>query len=177
MGKKGVAQPGEKPWFCYWNGTLLEAFIYVNQTSSAGSQSSSSSATTTSTAAPPSNTPPAAGTYSSSVPTSNVQSPGSAYSSQSQLPNSPNFLPPYPRVIKLEERRIPRGAQSISPYCVQHVVQSDGSAIPSMNSTNQPVTIYLNETMPTIFSRRDFFEQSLYARDDGDKCGCTWEWT
>ena len=26
------ARPGEKPWFCYWNGTLLEGFIFVTQT-------------------------------------------------------------------------------------------------------------------------------------------------
>lgn len=25
------ALPGEKPWFCYWNGTLLEGFIFVTQ--------------------------------------------------------------------------------------------------------------------------------------------------
>lgn len=25
------AAPGEKPWFCYWNGTLLEGFIFVTQ--------------------------------------------------------------------------------------------------------------------------------------------------
>ena len=34
--RKGVAQPGDKPWFCYWNGTLLEVFIYPNTTSDAG---------------------------------------------------------------------------------------------------------------------------------------------
>jgi hypothetical protein len=28
--RKSVAEPGDKPWFCYWNGTLLEAFIYVS---------------------------------------------------------------------------------------------------------------------------------------------------
>ena len=28
--RKNVAQPGDRPWFCYWNGTLLEAFIYVS---------------------------------------------------------------------------------------------------------------------------------------------------
>lgn len=27
--RKNVLQPGDKPWFCYWNGTLLETFIYV----------------------------------------------------------------------------------------------------------------------------------------------------
>lgn len=173
--RKGVAQPGEKPWFCYWNGTLLETFIYVNQTSAAGSQQASSSAAmTATTTTAPSSTQPATGTYSSSVPTSNVQSQGSSYSGQSQLPY---FPPAYPRVIKLEERRIPRGAQNIAPYCVQQIVQSDGSTMPFMNSTGQPVTIYLNETQPTNYSRRDFFEQSIYERDAGDKCGCTWEWT
>jgi hypothetical protein len=29
-GRKNVLQPGDKPWFCYWNGTLLETFIYVS---------------------------------------------------------------------------------------------------------------------------------------------------
>lgn len=28
--RKNIAQIGDKPWFCYWNGTLLEAFIYVS---------------------------------------------------------------------------------------------------------------------------------------------------
>lgn len=27
--RKNVAQPGDRPWFCFWNGTLLEGFIYV----------------------------------------------------------------------------------------------------------------------------------------------------
>ncbi len=29
--QKQYATPGDKPWFCYWNNTLLEAFIYKNQ--------------------------------------------------------------------------------------------------------------------------------------------------
>jgi hypothetical protein len=29
--RKSVAEPGDKPWFCYWNGTLLEGFIYVSK--------------------------------------------------------------------------------------------------------------------------------------------------
>lgn len=28
--RKGVAQVGDKPWFCYWNSTLLEGFVYVS---------------------------------------------------------------------------------------------------------------------------------------------------
>ncbi|KAK5137505.1 hypothetical protein LTR08_008483 [Meristemomyces frigidus] len=29
--QKQTAQPGDKPWFCVWNNTFLEAFIYVQQ--------------------------------------------------------------------------------------------------------------------------------------------------
>jgi hypothetical protein len=36
--RKGLAAAGDKPWFCYWNGTLLEAFVYVNTTSAAGAE-------------------------------------------------------------------------------------------------------------------------------------------
>ncbi|KAI1768557.1 hypothetical protein GGR53DRAFT_462232 [Hypoxylon sp. FL1150] len=32
--RKGVAQPGEKPWICYWDNTILEAFIYAGQNNS-----------------------------------------------------------------------------------------------------------------------------------------------
>jgi hypothetical protein len=30
LSRDDVAQTNDKPWFCYWNGTLLEAFIYVS---------------------------------------------------------------------------------------------------------------------------------------------------
>ena len=29
--QKQVATPGDKPWFCFWNDTFLEGFIYPNQ--------------------------------------------------------------------------------------------------------------------------------------------------
>ena len=29
--QKSVAQPGDRPWFCVWNNTFLEGFIYVQQ--------------------------------------------------------------------------------------------------------------------------------------------------
>ena len=61
--QKQVVNPGEKPWFCVWNNTLIETFIYVQQpipsnftdptpsssypSSSAAAANSSSSLTTT----------------------------------------------------------------------------------------------------------------------------------
>ncbi|TGO43804.1 hypothetical protein BCON_0849g00010 [Botryotinia convoluta] len=35
--KINIAQPGDSPWFCFWNATLLEVFIYANETSSSSS--------------------------------------------------------------------------------------------------------------------------------------------
>jgi hypothetical protein len=186
--RKGVAQPGEKPWFCFWNGTLLETFIYVNETSSGASQSSSTtlssapSKTATAMSSYASGLFSATSTYAYSVSTSNVQ-PLSSYSSGSSPRSSdPQFLNQYPKVLKVEERRVPRGAQAIPPYCVQHLILDDGSAVQYVNSTGQPVTIYLNETEPSIMSRseRDIFgsleerDVKLSERDTTNSCGCIW---
>lgn len=45
-----VLQPNDRPWYCYWNNTILEGFIYVTQNvlSSPNSTSSATSLTTTS---------------------------------------------------------------------------------------------------------------------------------
>lgn len=181
MNRKGVAQAGDQPWFCYWNGTLLEAFIYVNETSSAGS-----SPTATSGGSYPTNTGNAYGTstHSSDVPSStnggqSQQSSSSGSSGSSQ--NGPQFLPQYPKVYKIAERRIPRGGQTVPAYCVAHQILSNGDAQPLMNSTGQPITIYLNETEPTTVSPlssrslvSDFFERDLVERDGDESCGCVW---
>ncbi|EEP82526.1 predicted protein [Uncinocarpus reesii 1704] len=33
--RRVYASPGDKPWFCWWNSTLIEVFIYANEDSSA----------------------------------------------------------------------------------------------------------------------------------------------
>ena len=33
-----MAVPGDQPWFCFWNNTILEGFIYVNETISDASE-------------------------------------------------------------------------------------------------------------------------------------------
>jgi hypothetical protein len=171
--RKGVAQPGDMPWFCYWNGTLLETFLYVNQSSSQAAQS---------------------GTIPSS--TSQATATSSAGSQQTYHPQSP-YYGGYPTVIKVEERRVPQIHGMIPPYCeqslsrftfsllisvgVQHIVNSDGSYEPALNSTNQPITIALNETEPETISPlsdRGLFEggraQLLSERQSDSSCGCVW---
>ncbi|KAM3074090.1 hypothetical protein ACMFMG_003087 [Clarireedia jacksonii] len=176
MGRKGIAQAGEQPWFCYWNGTLLETFIYVNETSSSAAAATSSAAWAAHTYG--------TNTYSSNVPMSTQKSgnsssggPFSGFGGPSDGPPSPRFLSPYPKIYKVVERRIPRGAQTVPAYCVAHTIQGDGSASPILNSTGQPVTIYLNETEPTTVSPladRSLTITSLQERSEDMDCGCVW---
>lgn len=59
--QKTAAQPGDKPWFCVWNNTLLEGFIYVQKP--AASSTSLTTASAQSTTAP---------SYSSPMPTTSM---------------------------------------------------------------------------------------------------------
>ncbi|PVH83080.1 hypothetical protein DL98DRAFT_513375 [Cadophora sp. DSE1049] len=170
--RKNVAQPGDRPWFCYWNGTLLEAFIYVNLTSSAGRSASTS---------PVSATASVTSSYGSSVPSATA-APSSG-SSESGSAQQFKFPPAYPNVLKIEERRVP-GPQEIPPYCVQHIIDDYGAANVATNSTGQPVIIYLNETDSSVISemesKRSYHDQEsgLSTRDlDSVACGCVWLWT
>ena len=170
-GRKGLTQPGEKPWFCFWNGTLLETFIYVNQTSGAGLKSLPTSTSGLAT--------PSYGfyggsttTFASSVPTQ----------SQSQT-NYPNLGPPfYPKLVKLEERRVPMGEKYVSPYCVQHVANSDGTYQPFLDATGKPTTIKFDEVEASAKSvmqgRSNALTKvnprgALHSRDEA-ACGCLW---
>lgn len=89
--------------------------------------------------------------------------------------------------MKLEERRIPEGDLAISPYCVQMQILDNGLASPLMNTTNQPVTIYINETEPTfasMSSKRSIMlyadeasllaERSIEERQSATSCSCEW---
>ncbi|KAF7715671.1 Uncharacterized protein PECH_001547 [Penicillium ucsense] len=77
-----TAQPGDKPWFCYWNQTMMEMFIYVDQfTASAITNGASASTDMTLVTGSPSPTP------------------------------SVNGLLDLPRKIKIEERRDFAGIQ------------------------------------------------------------------
>jgi hypothetical protein len=63
--RKQVAQAGDKPWFCLWNNTFLEGFIYVEQT-----VSSSYTATATPSASLNASTSGASGAMTMTPPSS-----------------------------------------------------------------------------------------------------------
>jgi len=175
MGRKGVAQPGDSPWFCYWNATLLEVFLYVNDTSIAGNYPLG--------AAPSgsyrSSAPPTTSTYPSSVPTSSVYPSGISSFGPSA---NPELLPCYPKVLKLEERRVPIDGQNPpQPVCIQNYVNPDGTYQPKLVG-NKQITIYLNETTSPIVApmpgKRTYSVEErdigLFERQSNSMCGCVW---
>ncbi|KAJ5888088.1 hypothetical protein N7495_008129 [Penicillium taxi] len=105
MERKEVSKPGEEPWFCWWNSTMMEFFLYINQ---------STSDTTSSTAS-----------HDDSMSTSTA-------TSEAQYKNRRSSIFNYPRNIKIEERRDYSGAEA--PYCQQMLVESSGQLKTIVNS-------------------------------------------
>lgn len=61
--RRQIVPPGQQPWFCYWNNTFVEGFLYVNDTSIANETSSyavAAAATTPYMMSPASSTSPGA---------------------------------------------------------------------------------------------------------------------
>ncbi|KAJ5644877.1 hypothetical protein N7507_010888 [Penicillium longicatenatum] len=120
MERKMVVQSGEKPWFCWWNQTVMEFFLYVNQ-----------SATDTSFDA----TAVTGGNLAASMATAHAQS------KRDDVTN-------YPRIIKMEERRDHAGASS--PYCQQmqlsdnHIQTIPNKVYSVQEIEPTPTTTYIN---------------------------------
>ena len=136
-----IVKKADKPWYCHWNDTILEGFIYTNQ-------NYSNAATTSAplTAASPS-------AASGFLSWSNIPLPSSTYSAYSTSPTAGDPWPkrdaatlPYPFSIKLEERRGPHSPQ---PYCQQMQILLTGQPGPlTIQESGDPVIIQLDEDEP-----------------------------
>ncbi|CAI7578870.1 unnamed protein product, partial [Penicillium glandicola] len=134
---KQTAATGDKPWFCWWNNTMMEFFLYVNQSTSAASSTTAST-----------NSDMAASTAGSNA--------GSKRDSTTT---------DYPRRIKMEERRDDPSRES--PYCQQMQVRSDGglallsgSVINVEEREPTPTTTYTNSNGGTS---QTYTAQATYA--------------
>ncbi|KAL8716270.1 MAG: hypothetical protein Q9220_000175 [cf. Caloplaca sp. 1 TL-2023] len=140
-----VATPAMKPWFCYWNSTILEGFIYVTQNSSmqSSSESAESASPTSPTPAYPSiYIPPSFAAFTSFPPTAATPT-GTVDKRQVSNPSS---YAAYSKDVKIEERRAP-GTQP-PPYCVHMQIMNDGTANPIGDENGQPITVQLEEIQP-----------------------------
>ena len=152
--------PGDQPWMCYWNSTLVEFFIYIENNatswpnaSSLGSgtwgQGSTTSAPSGASATPISSSCSTASEAYGATAThgsSSSASSGSCASNSHDGFGPTSSLPSYPYVAKLEERRIPG---SPAPYCQKVQILNNGQAVPLTDpETGNIYTVNLQETDP-----------------------------
>ncbi|CAI6340556.1 unnamed protein product [Periconia digitata] len=185
-------QPGDNPWLCFWNSTYIEGYIYVQTNSTAATVSGYPTPNPTDPFGPmqfPSTGagfPSPTSTTTVPIPTSTT-STGSAKRKRDE--NSPPFprLPPYPRTVKIEERRLPNGPQ---PYCQKMQLLDNGQLSPVTNSNGDKIVVRLQEQDPSIdeYTRDRSIDPSPTTlttttrkrarldrrRDPPDACHCQW---
>ena len=185
-------QPGDRPWYCYWNGTFIEGFIYLTEEQPANTTGANIfSAAPTSTSTHPAAQSTVASTQRSSRTRRHTN--GGDFGERHQ---SNSFPPSFPYATKLIEGRSPNSP--VQGYCQQMIINQDGSVSPALNSTSQPITMAISETNPSdsavqsVFrtpsststgtspSKRAFVNERLsqvYRRDGNhanDICACQW---
>ncbi|KAI0026186.1 hypothetical protein F4780DRAFT_13291 [Xylariomycetidae sp. FL0641] len=223
--RKGVAHPGDRPWICLWDQTVLEVFIYAGQNSSFNQPSVSSGSvrvgTSTTYAASEETTGATTTTQTAIVPTAvqrrqefqgtfggnrgfptgsaiteteqvtrtitetSSETTTGGYSSYGPLPT--DLYTPYPRVIKMEERR-QAGSGDVkppTPVCRQYELVTDGvAARPVVDENGDYVEVEIAEDegdYTSESSKRSIIERFLAERDntaelgnDMSDCGCMW---
>ncbi|KAL8716544.1 MAG: hypothetical protein Q9225_006137 [Loekoesia sp. 1 TL-2023] len=129
---RGIASPATKPWFCYWNNTILEGFIYVTQNSSGEGQPTSSDYDMPSNPTGDFDSPVAASSQYGAAPFvafTSLSLPHPAiptgFVGRRQAPD-PSQLEVYPKDVKVEERRDPN--TDVQPYCVHMQIMNDWTA-------------------------------------------------
>jgi hypothetical protein len=163
-------EPGQEPWFCFWNSTYVEGFIYVDQPilgaetqqyaamrsfatdmPTATPEAMSHGAATTPTTAAPSLTQLQArralhrrDASASLAPTPSPDGQVPGVPTQPQQTGAPAR---FPFVLKVEERRLPNPAGQ--PYCQQMRAGEDGRMEPKLDAHGQPIIERIKEAAPS----------------------------
>ncbi|KAE9982759.1 hypothetical protein EG327_005767 [Venturia inaequalis] len=171
--RKSMLQTGDSPWYCYWNQTFIEGFIYVSQNSSAnGGRSDGGVAAATTTVS--GSTPTFSFSASSSAPTvtptavvshqaravlaeeleaqiKRMATPLPTPSKDYTVPKNPGPPQKFPFVFKLTERRTPGSGQQagMAPYCQKMFVPAEGAPYPVHDDDGRPTIVHLNENDPS----------------------------
>ena len=183
---------GEQPWFCYWNGTFLEGFIYANNTTNNTSSSAPSSASSTylSTSLPSSFTATStilevsnpfttstltAATAAATTSSSSSWSSRAVNAARDYYGDYYSQLPQFGYVVKIEERRIPGSPQ---PYCQKMQILDDGTAgVVTDPGTGLPIKIMLGEQDPGYSAYQSGSSSSkMIKRADTTPGGCHCQW-
>ncbi|EFQ98155.1 hypothetical protein MGYG_01191 [Nannizzia gypsea CBS 118893] len=116
---KVQSQPGDKPWFCWWNTTYIEAFIYATKNATEDDMKTSGDGPDDGIfSMPPTGFPRASTVTSSALPTATPTTMSGEGSED--LPQA------YPQAMKIKELRYSDASPS-PPYCQQMQVLDDGN--------------------------------------------------
>ncbi len=167
--RQTIAPAASKPWFCYWNNTILEGFIYVTQNFSGQYQPVSSEYIASSGST----------VDSKALAADDEPASHAAYTVRKRTIIDPGHLAAYSKDIKIEERRVPNTVPA--PYCVHMQVMNDGTASPIADENGNPATIQLIESSSTYdldvnqpHAQKDK-RTSLWERDpSAGICECEW---
>ncbi|KAL2355380.1 hypothetical protein BJ546DRAFT_685977 [Cryomyces antarcticus] len=187
---------GEQPWFCFWNQTVLELFIYATQNASHNTNTSAAVPTTSTTPVSSSISSVSRLTTSSTIVSSaSISSPSSTittftdkdasyYAQYHSYPSntvkgrdvddSSSGVARYPRVVKIEERRVP--GNSIKPYCQRMEITKDGSVNVVLDTAGKPIIVTLAETDPSYpgYPSATATTGSKARRGVVRSCHCQW---
>jgi hypothetical protein len=166
--KASMLQTGDSPWYCYWNQTFIEGFIYVSQNSTSNNgHSDTPTATTTMsgsaptfslkglsaapTAAPTSITHHEAREALSYLSTHLKRMAAASPSKDYVVPQNSGPPKKFPFVFKLTERRTPGSGQQagMAPYCQKMYVPKEGTPQPVYDEDRRPMVVHLNENDPS----------------------------
>ena len=170
-----MGQVGDRPWFCWFNQTILEFFIYLDQ-----NITSSSTPTTAFSPYPTSmynygvgSSPTVSsypGNYPSSQPSWATQNGRRDHNSEHNQGYSPDpqYTTNYPFWIKMEEKRKPKN--DIQPYCQQMRILDNGLIVPQEDV--QIINISEIEPGSSNNQKRDGMYGSTTVLDSN--CVCEW---
>jgi hypothetical protein len=166
-GSREVAA-GDTPWYCYWNNTLVEGFIYTTQNASDASPNpsggSSGTAYVAATGQNMTSPPPL-----SNGPPDHDGPPGLSPQKRDGTSQPPFFS----KILKIEERRDPDWIES-APYCQQMQILNDGRAGVALDGHGNPIIVTLQEVKGT-YKRREKRGIEERSPDVGwSKCHCQW---
>lgn len=172
---------GDTPWYCIWNSTFIEAFVYVQQNTSAASSAVSTAGTPT-----PTGSASPASSYATPAPTSSSPSTGTvAPTTTTAVPTverrgSDSDIQWYPRIVKIEERRM---STKETPYCQKMQLLDNGEMVAVPDSKGNPIIVQLSESDPDYDNYKNggsskSSKRSLYRREDpSNACHCQWSFT
>lgn len=190
-------KPGDMPWYCFWNHTYIEGYIYAQDNSSAASFTALPSQTPSSSPGPISTDTAAIGAATIAAAASSVSQTSSMVAPATPTaavrrdsasdPAAPARMAPYPRIVKIEERRLPDSPQ---PYCQQMLLLDNGDITFPPNGKDSPDRIWLQEQDPSYEDyraaqpsqtasvgskyKREAALEMMKRSDPPDACHCQW---